>query len=734
LKQRLIFAGWAALGAVCALLAADRANPPDMTRVRSASPQVVARDGTLLRPFLSRDGAWRIPATAAQVDGRYLAMLKAYEDKRFDSHMGVDPAALLRAALQLVSAGHIVSGGSTLTMQVARLLEPRSLRHHDIGAKFFQIVRALQLEERYSKDEILSLYLTLAPMGGNLEGVRAASLAYFGKEPRHLDLAESALLVALPQSPTRLRPDRHAEAARRGRDHVLARMVEEGVIAAGDAAAARREGVPFARQPMPLRAPHLAQHLVLTQTRTSLPLLRVSAPEGEVVSASVADLLGGKRKPKPEGVIKEGVIQTTIDAPIQAAAERLARQERAYLDDGAAIALVVVQNGTGNVIAYVGGTDYWGRAGQVDLAARARSPGSALKPFIYGMAFDELILHPASLMQDRPTMFGDYAPRDFDGQFQGAVTARDALQMSLNIPAVMVLERVGPLAFTMALQNAGAHLAFGGAPSLPVALGGLGVPLRDVAMLFAGIADGGTVHALRYLKHAPAAPRHRLFGPVAAWYLRDILDGVSLPEGWAMGQGLARPRTIGFKTGTSYGFRDAWSAGFSNDYTVAVWVGRADGTPRPGHVGRDSAAPILLKMFALLPPDKRPAPPVPPGAITRRASADLPPSLRVFSRRDAIPPAPEPRAAQVPPPAIAYPPNGAVVPLPDPRAKDAALQFKADGGKAPLTWLVNGALVGSFDRFAPALYVPRGEGLARVTVVDADGRSDTSRIRFKKMR
>ncbi|MBN9587896.1 MAG: hypothetical protein BGN85_01585 [Alphaproteobacteria bacterium 64-11] len=745
-RQKLILAGWVALGALFALITADRANPPDMTRASTLSPEVAARDGTLLRAFLSKDGAWRIHTTPDQVGPRYLAMLKAYEDQRFDSHFGVDPGALLRAALQLVSVGHIVSGGSTLTMQVARLLEPDYFRRHNVPAKFFQIVRALQLEERYSKSEILSLYLTLAPMGGNLEGVRAASLSYFGKEPARLDLAQSALLVALPQSPTRQRPDRHAQAARHGRDHVLARMVEEGVITAGDAAAARKEGVPFARQPMPLEAPHLAQRLVLQAQavpgagRPAHPPSRASAPEGEVVSAGEGDPKGAERsegggqatRTKPEGV-QDYRIKTTINANIQTAAERLARQERAYLDDGGDVALVVVENKTRNVLAYVGGTNYWGPSGQVDLAGRARSPGSALKPFIYGLAFDELILHPASRMQDQPTSFGDYAPRDFDGQFQGAVTARDALQMSLNIPAVMVLERVGPLAFTLALRNAGAHLAFRDAPTLPVALGGLGVPLRDVAMLYAGIAEGGTAEGLRYRKDDPPGPRHRLFGAVAAWYLRDILDGVALPDGWAMGQGLARARTIGFKTGTSYGFRDAWSVGFSNDYTVAVWVGRADGTPRPDHVGRDSAAPILLKMFGLLPPDRRPAPPRPSGVIVARATSDLPPSLRVFTRQKTAPTQAQ-QVAQLPPPSITWPPNGAVVPLPDSHAKDPALQFKADGGKAPLTWLVNGALLGSFDRFAPALYTPAGEGLAHVTVVDAEGRSDSSEIRFKKMR
>ncbi|HWM61193.1 MAG TPA: penicillin-binding protein 1C, partial [Rhizomicrobium sp.] len=672
---------FSAVGIFCALITADRANPPDMTRARALSPEVTARDGTLLRAFLSKDGAWRIRTTPDQVGPRYLVLLKAYEDKRFDRHWGVDPPAMLRAAFQFAHAGHIVSGGSTLTMQVARLLEPHG---HGVLGKGFQIIRAAQLEEPYSKDEILSLYLTLAPMGGNLEGVRAASLSYFGKEPAGLDLAESALLVALPQSPVKQRPDRHAQRALAGRDKVLHRMVAEGVVSVGDAATAMKEGVPFARQPMPLAAPHLAQRLVLAQARLPLGAQR---QEGEVAVAALA-----MRRP-------EGVIKTTIDIGIQAAAERLAKQERAYFDDGADISLVVVENKTRNVIAYVGGTDYWGKAGQVDLAARARSPGSALKPFIYGLAFDALVLHPASRMEDAPTSFGDYAPRDFDGQFQGAVTARDALQMSLNIPAVMVLDRVGPLAFTLSLQNAGAHLAFPtrDSPSLPVALGGLGISLSDIAMLYAGIAEGGTAQGLRFVADAPDAPRHRLFGPVAAWYLRDVLDGVALPDGWAMGQGLLKKRSIGFKTGTSYGFRDAWAVGFSNDYTVAVWVGRADGTPRPGHVGREAGAPVLLKMFGLLPSDKRPAPSVPAGALLVSATDQLPPSLRTFTR-EITPPA-QPQVAELPPPAIAFPPNGAVVPLPDAHAKDAAIQFKADGGRAPLTWLVNGAPLGSFDRF-----------------------------------
>jgi penicillin-binding protein 1C len=683
---------FAVFGVSCALATADVANPPDMTRVINVSPEVVDHDGVLLRAFLTTDGYWRMKTGVRDVSPRYLALLKSYEDKRFDEHWGIDPMATLRAGLQFVSAGHVVSGGSTLTMQVARLLEPP--RSRGIFTKLFQMMRAVQLEERYSKDEILSFYLTLAPFGGNLEGVRAASLSYFGKDPSRIDLSEAALLVALPQSPVKQRPDRHAIRAAKGRDKVLARMVTEGVITQSDADIARREGVPFARQAMPLSAPHLASRL--------------------------------------HSRIQDARIVTTLDASLQAAIERMALQEAPYFGDGAALSIVVVENRTRNVLAYLGGVNYWGRSGQVDLAQRSRSPGSALKPFIYGLAFDNLYLHPATMMTDAPTTFGDYAPKDFDGSFQGAVTARDALRMSLNVPAVMVLDRVGPLAFTITLQNAGARLAFpagGAAPTLPVALGGLGISLADITMLYSGIANGGQARALRLIAGAPDAPNHRLFGPVAAFYLKQILRGVALPDGWAMGQGLAGQRAVAFKTGTSYGYRDAWSVGFSNDYTVGVWVGQADGSPRPGHVGRDAAAPILLKTFELLPVDTRADPPPPSGALLTTATDQLPASMRIFRRETANAP---PQQTVVPPPTISFPPNGTVVPLPASSAKDQSIVLKADGGRAPLTWLVNGQLIGNFDRFQPVLYTPDGEGIARITVVDAQGRSDSSQVRFKK--
>ncbi|MEI9991885.1 MAG: penicillin-binding protein 1C [Rhizomicrobium sp.] len=693
LTHSLVTSLFALFGAACAVATADVANPPDMTRAIHVSPEVVDRHGVPLRAFLTDDGYWRMKTDVRDVSPRYLAMLMAYEDKRFYDHAGVDPAAILRAGLQFAGAGHIVSGGSTLTMQVARILEPPKSR--GIGTKLFQMMRALQLEERYSKDEILSFYLTLAPFGGNLEGVRAAALSYFGKEPSRIDLSEAALLVALPQSPVKQRPDRHAIRAAKGRDKVLARMVSESVVTQGDADVARREGVPFARQAMPLTAPHLAVRLKLRDPRATR-------------------------------------IVTTLDADLQGAVERMAANEQPYFGEGTALSIVVVDNRTRDVLAYLGGVHYWGPSGQIDLAQRWRSPGSALKPFIYGIAFDNLILHPASLMTDAPTMFGDYAPKDFEGSFQGAVSATEALRMSLNVPAVMVLDRVGPLAFTTTLENAGARLAFpagDGSPSLPVALGGLGISLADITMLYAGIANGGEARGLRYVMGAPDAADHRLFGPVAAFYLKQILRGVSLPDGWAMGQGIDRARRIGFKTGTSYGYRDAWSVGFSNDYTVGVWVGRADGSPRAGHAGRESAAPILLKTFELLPADRHADDPPPAGALLTTANDQLPPSMRLFRRESA--PAP-PRETNVPPPTIAFPPNGTVVPLPPDDAKDKSVVLKADGGREPLTWLVNGQFIGNFTRFQPVLFTPDGEGLARITVVDAQGRSDTAQVRFKK--
>jgi len=670
-----------------ALLIFDRVLPPDLGRYERASVVVTDRDGGTLRAFETAEGAWRLPTTAADVDPRYLALLRAYEDRRFDEHVGVDPLAVARAAWQWASSGHIVSGASTLTMQAARLLEPRP---RSLGAKLSQMARGLQLEERLSKQQILSIYLTVAPFGGNLEGVRAASLAYFGKEPRRLSLGEAALLVALPQAPEQLRPDRHPEAALWARAKVLHRLWEHGVLSETDVADALSEPLPAARLAFPFLAPHLAQHLA------------AKAAPGSTIA-------------------------TTIDRRLQSSLEALAKREALRFDDAGDLAIVVVENRAHAVRAYLGSSDFFGSHGQIDLARARRSPGSALKPFIYGLAFEDRVIHPASLIDDEPMRFGDYVPRNFDRQFQGTVSVREALQESLNVPAVALLDRVGAVRFVGDLRAAGASLGFrrlAGMPSLPVALGGLGISLADLTMLYASFPNGGEATALRLTEDAAPKPV-RLMGAAAAWYVTDILRGSPLPEGYAQALGLTRARDIAFKTGTSYGFRDAWAVGYSPDYTVGVWVGRADGSPRPGHYGRNTATPILLKSFDLLPPDRTGFGEAPAEVLSASSNGELPPGLRHFAPERSGPMHPSAGL----PPRILFPPDGAVVEW---RTEDGAhggLPLKAEGGAKPLAWIVNGAPLETATRAGGGAWQPDGEGFARIAIVDAEGRSAEVRVR-----
>lgn len=677
------------LAATAALLfAADWMFPPDLTRAHQRSTVVLASDGTMLRGFLTPDDKWRLPVTLKDVDPRYVRLLLAYEDKRFQDHGGVDVEALGRAAWQFLTNMSVVSGASTLTMQVARMIEP--IPHSLIG-KIEQMARAVQIEARYSKDEILDIYLTLAPFGGNIEGVRAASLAYFGKEPRHLTLAECALLVALPQSPERNRPDRDPARAKAARDKVLRILAEQGVLPQAEAVEAMEDAVPAVRTALPFSAPHFASE--------------VRAAKGEV-----------------------GEITTTIDARMQTALERLLIETKPKLIDGSDMAVVVIDNTTMKTIAYAGSTDFWSNTGQVDLARSARSPGSALKPFIYGLAFDDLILHPETLIDDKPVTFGAYAPRNFDRGFQGTVSVRDALHMSLNVPAVSVLDRIGPVRLSAMMQQAGAKLYWSSklvGPSLPMALGGVGITLEDLTKLFAGIANDGVARDLRRFPDETLSEPHRMFGPVAAWYLYDVLSGSPLPDGWAMGRGIDRGRTIAFKTGTSYGYRDAWTVGWSGHYTVGVWTGRADGSTRPGALGRNAAAPVMLRMFELLPAEPPGKKPPPKDALIVANADQLPVSLQRFAPHRVL----TGLARKAPPPVIAFPPDGAVVEF---NAKDPGLILRADGGSRPLRWVIDGTPLPATDLYAQTEWAPKGEGFTRVTVIDADGRAATSKIRLKK--
>ncbi len=656
-------------------LALDQLFPPDLSRYNDRSTEIVDSNGRLLRAFTTTDDKWRLKTTVEDVDPVYLALLKAYEDRRFDEHVGVDPLAAVRAAEQWISRGRIVSGASTLSMQAARLLEPRP---RSLLTKAIQSARALQLEWRYSKREVLGIYLTLAPMGGNLEGVRAASFAYFGKEPKHLSAAEAALLVAIPQSPERRRPDRSPAAAQAARERVLARAVQHGVIDLSLRDMARGRAVPDRRLAMPMHAPHLSAWLA--------------------------------------GHSRGAIVPTTLRFELQAAVLQLAREERGRIADRPDIAIVAIDNRTGGVVAWQGGSDYFGRAGQVDLVRAHRSPGSALKPLIYALAFDDRTLHPESLIEDVPVRFRDWLPRNFDRDHQGAVTVRRALQQSLNVPAVLALEKVGPQRFLSTLRTAGV------APGLPpgdtgaslgIALGSATVSPLEMAGLYAGLARGGEFAPPIIRRDRPTPEPVRLIGPTAVWYVGEVLAEAPLPDGFATLPVNLRERRIAYKTGTSAGFRDAWAAGYSNNWTVVVWVGHADGTSRPGQLGRHAALPILFKAFSRLPAEDNIAR-APPADVLRVASyRDLPIRMRTLG------PTAEPGSLR-----IAYPPADARIEL----AAREAVPLTAKGGRGNLRWLVDGRPVEG------TRWVPDGPGLARVAVVDEAGHSSAVTVRIVERR
>ena len=435
--------------------------PLDLARASQGSHVAVDRNGTLLRAFTTPDGRWRLPVTVNDADPRFIAMLIAYEDHRFYAHPGVDVLSLSRAALQWASRGHIISGGSTVTMQVARLLAPRAEK--SLSGKLGQIVRAIAIERHTDKTGILDLYLSLAPYGGNIEGLRAASLSYFGREPKRLSIGEAALLVALPQSPETRRPDRFPDVARAARDTVLDRVFARGVITAAERDAAKQEAVPRARRAFPVLAAHASEQAF-------------------------------RRAPE------QRILRLTLDAKLQASVEALAREAAAAIGPKLSCAMLVIDNASGEIRAHVGAADYFSqeRAGSLDMTAAIRSPGSALKPFIYALAFENGIAHPETILDDRPKHYGSYAPENFDLSFQGTVTARHALQSSLNLPAVELLDAIGPARFIARLRNAGARVVLPDdtAPGLAAALGGLGISLRDLASLYAGLARGGTMPVL----------------------------------------------------------------------------------------------------------------------------------------------------------------------------------------------------------------------------------------------
>jgi len=631
---------------VCALLLSlDLLFPPDLTRVEDLSREIFDRQGKLLKVYLAEDDRWRMKTGVNDVPPFYLKGLLAFEDRRFYYHPGVDPFALARAITQTITHGRVISGASTITMQTVRLLVRRP---STLMSKLTQMIRALQLEWRYSKEDILGLYLTLAPFGGNIEGVRAASWAWFGKPAVQLTPAQSALLVALPQAPERLRPDRFENASKDARNKVLSRMVDHGVLS--DVAATDLREAPFRarRHAMPSLAAHFSHRLVREQSHSR----RYSTTLERDLQKSVRDIL------------------------------RLALTARGPHDSGAAL---VVDLKTREFRAYVASPDSTDPVclGAIDMVRALRSPGSTLKPFIYGAAFEEGWLHPLTRIDDQPRRFGDYVPANFSRTHVGDVTAAQALQWSLNVPAVAVLERLGPRRFVHDLRQVGARLHFpaGAGPGLSVALGGVGMSLESLTRLYAtlGVQTQARSAVSEITDVVDKLTSRTLFGESANWYVAEILKYTPRPGNE---QSLGH---IALKTGTSYGYRDAWAFGFGVRYAVGVWTGRVDGTPVVGSTGSDMAAPLLFSIFALLEPQKAFDPSPPEGVLRVHSTKELPRGLRALDAKSLL----AGQARRTMPLKIVFPPDRAVVELKQPDGRFLPLVLEALGGDRPLTWWVN---------------------------------------------
>jgi len=653
--------GWISLETI------DRALPPPLDTVES-SVVVTDAEGLPLRAFPVAEGRWRLQADLEKIDERFIEALLLVEDKRFFDHGGTDLLAVLRAARDNILQQRVVSGASTITMQTARLLEPRP---RTLPSKVVEALRAWQIERRLTKDEILELYLTLTPYGGNLEGVRTAAFSYFGSDTEQLTDSEIALLLALPQSPEARRPDLRPEAALTSRNTILARLATDGWIAQLSAEEATTDPLPDQRLPFPSDAWHLAE----TITRRAA-----------------------------------GSAHTNVDRHLQTQLEAILSEAAAKAGPQVQAAGLIVRVEDRAVLASVGSASLEKPGGWLDLTQSRRSPGSTLKPFVYALAMQEGLVSPQTRVADIPTAFGSYAPENFERQFNGELTIATALQHSLNVPAVLVLDALGPDRLVGALRLSGVQAALpsNDAPStgLAVALGGLGVNAQELAVLYAALADSGIAKPLAFTANEAAMSTHadgvRLMSADAAQNISAILRESPSPAGRLPADLSINAPRIAFKTGTSYGFRDAWAAGHTDQHVVVIWFGRADGAPRPGQTGRQAALPLLFDVFDTI------AEPIRAPEVASHAAEHGPTQI-----------------AQETGPVILFPPDGATL-WPKQNNAPLVLAGRADGE----AWFVSGQPLKP-DAEGNIAWSPTGPGFYTITLADSQGRRASSTIRMR---
>ncbi len=566
-RHRRVSLVGAAAFALAALLVLDAAFPLPLGALHRAPARVVTdAHGVPLRIFLPADGRYRMPVRLADVSPLMVRTLVGSEDRWFWWHPGVNPFAVGRAMVTNLRAGRVVSGASTIPMQIARLVEPK---RRTLGGKVAEALRALQLEWYDDKEELLELYLNLTPYGANLEGVGSAAWFYFGKRADQLSLGEAALLTTLPRSPVAYDPVRHPAAATRARDRVLRQLLARGVVTEREVQDALLHSVPSRRQPAPFEAPHFAR-------------------------------LAVERLPATDATIR-----TSLDLDTQRATERRVRTRIDSLraEGLGNAAVVVIDNATRSVRAMVGSAGFFETAqqGQVNGALAARSPGSTLKPLLYAQALDAGLIAPASFMLDVPTDFAGYVAENYDGEYRGRVTATDALRWSLNAPAVRLLARAGLREFHQ-LLNAGGLATLDKPPlhyGLPLVLGAGEARLVDLVNLYATLADGGMHRQWTLSEQTPAKPT-RLVSAAAAALVTRVLGEVERPDMPAAWELTRDVPAVAWKTGTSYGHRDAWAIGFSRTLSIGVWVGNLDGSAQKGISGARHAGPLLFDVFRAL--------------------------------------------------------------------------------------------------------------------------------------
>jgi len=663
---------WTFLIIMGTLLLANILFPPPIDRAYDTSTLVTDKRGQWLSAFTVDDGRWRLKADMDEVDPRFVDALIAIEDKRFYSHSGVDPLAVLRAARSWRRQGEIVSGASTITMQLARQLEPRP---RTFKSKIIESLRAVQLELRLSKREILSLYLTHTPYGGNVEGITAASHVYFDKRPDQLTDGEIALLIALPQAPEARRPDRHVKNAQKARNEVLDKLQAANLITARQLDEAKEDGVASMRKTFPQEAWLAARKMKHT-------------------------------------VKKDGRVVSSLDSEFQHEIQRLAEQFTQNLESN--VAVLVVENETMKVRAHVGSAGRDRPGGWIDMTASIRSPGSTLKPFIYGFAFDDGLSAPGSFIMDAPTRFGTYQPENFNRRYHGDVRVYEALAHSLNVPAVLALDKVGTKRFEAALQLTGSELVVpnnGDAQAgLAMALGGLGLKAQDLAMLYAALANGGKARDLIWLEDGDIGESYQMLSEDSAEQITNILRQAPTPDGHVPHWLAKNAQPIAYKTGTSYGFRDAWAAGYTDKWTVIVWTGRPDGETRVGKTGRGTAAPLLFDVFASLPNGT--------GNIAYQRIAKAPRGVATFGGK--------PDTA----PVLLFPPDGAEIAVEDFGAEAHGLTLTARSPEhIKLAWFVDGQKLIPNALNGQTVWQPERPGFYKVSVVDGQGETTSSNVR-----